>query len=105
MADWRRFLISAPDNHSSVDRPDTGVTGRKPKGKKVSGYGRGRTPRSEDDGPNRRLAGLGGLGLVMFFLARKKIEFAITPDLSALGDIWVAVGKSKFGVEVKTSRG
>ena len=40
----------------------------------------------------------------MFFLARRKIEFALTPDLSALGDIWVAVGKSKFGVEVKTSR-
>lgn len=53
----------------------------------------------------RHLTGHGGLGLVMFFLARKKIDFALTPERSPLGDIWVSVSGCKYGIEVKTCRG
>lgn len=61
-------------------------------------------PTTEKTEALRHLTGRGGVGLVMFFLARKKIDFALTPDRSPLGDIWVSVAGQKYGIEIKTSR-
>lgn len=52
----------------------------------------------------RHLTERGGMGLVVFHLARRKIEFALTPERSPLGDIWASVGGRKIGIEVKTCR-
>lgn len=52
----------------------------------------------------RRLTGKGGVALVMFHLARQKIEFAPTQENSHLGDLWISVDGKKYGLEVKTCR-
>jgi hypothetical protein len=48
------------------------------------------------------LIGKGGIGLVMFHLARLGWEFAQTFDNSNKGDIWVHVGDSIVSLEVKS---
>lgn len=53
---------------------------------------------------DRYMIGRGGVGLVMYHLAKRRIEFALTPDTSPLGDVWIDVAGTKAGVEVKTSR-
>jgi len=52
---------------------------------------------------NKQLTGRGGIGLVCYHLARRRIEFVVMPDLCASGDIWAQVDNRKFGIEVKTS--
>ena len=52
----------------------------------------------------RHLTERGGMGLVTFHLARRKIEFALTLDRSPLGDIWASVRGRKISIEVKTCR-
>jgi len=52
----------------------------------------------------RHLTERGGMGLVIFHLARRKIEFALTLERSPLGDIWASVGDRKISIEVKTCR-
>jgi hypothetical protein len=51
-----------------------------------------------------RLIERGGIGLVMFHLAREGLEFALTGDCSDRGDIWVRSPSGQFmALEVKTS--
>lgn len=52
----------------------------------------------------RHLTERGGIGLVIFHLARRKIEFALTLERSPLGDIWASIGDRKISIEVKTCR-
>lgn len=56
-----------------------------------------------EDRLDRQLTGRGGIGLVCFHLARRRIEFVVMPDRCASGDIWAQVDGRKFGIEVKTS--
>lgn len=56
-----------------------------------------------EDRLDRQLTGRGGIGLVCFHLARRRIEFVVMPDRCASGDVWAQIGSRKFGVEVKTS--
>lgn len=59
---------------------------------------------SEADRQGTHLTGRGGIGLVTFHLARRRIEFAVTADKSPAGDIWISVRGEKYGIEVKTCR-
>lgn len=54
---------------------------------------------------NRFLTGKGGVGLAMFQLAKRRIEFAMTWDNCPIGDLWIEVRGAKFSIEVKTCRG
>ena len=50
-----------------------------------------------------RLTERGGVGLVMFHLARLGLEFVVTYDGSAHGDVWVHTRSGKVGLEVKAT--
>ena len=50
------------------------------------------------------MIGKGGVGLVVYHLAKRRIEFAITSDHCPSGDIWIEVAGKKSGIEVKTCR-
>jgi len=56
-----------------------------------------------EDRLDKQLTGRGGIGLVCYHLARRRIEFVVMPDRCASGDIWAQIGGRKFGIEVKTS--
>jgi hypothetical protein len=78
----------------------TEISGSPPKKR-----GRQKMNRTPDVEPqNTHLTAHGGIGLVIFHLARRRIEFALTPDRSPVGDIWISVDGHKYGIEVKTSR-
>lgn len=78
------------DNQLPVDRGRPTVDGRKMRGERE---------------PIRHLTGRGGIGLVTFHLSRQKIDFAVTPDNSRYGDVWIATPDNrKYGIEVKTCR-
>lgn len=55
--------------------------------------------------PNRtnNLVGKGGVGLVMFYLARQGLEFSVTTDRSDRGDIWIDGPDGILKGEVKTT--
>lgn len=53
---------------------------------------------------DRYLTGKGGVGLVMFHLAKLRIEFAVASDNCPFGDIWIHLAGQKIGIEVKTTR-
>jgi hypothetical protein len=52
--------------------------------------------------PNN-LIGKGGVGLVMFYLARQGIEFVLTSDRSDQGDMWIDGPGGVLKAEIKTS--
>lgn len=51
-----------------------------------------------------QLIGKGGVGLVMFHLARMNHEFVATTDRSDVGDLWVRLDGRLQALEVKSSR-
>lgn len=50
-----------------------------------------------------RLIEKGGIGLVMYQLARMGFEFTLTSENSDRGDIWVKFGQRAVAIEVKAS--
>jgi hypothetical protein len=53
---------------------------------------------------NRTLTGQGGVALVCFHLARRRLHYVLTDHNSPCGDIWVQTKHGKVGIEVKTTR-
>lgn len=50
-----------------------------------------------------KLTERGGIGLVMFHLARLGYEFIVAHDGSASGDLWIQTKSAKISLEVKTT--